>query len=151
MNEQNYTTTILVDQTPAEVFAAIKDTRTWWTGQPGVSGSTDKLGDVFTYQYGDVHHSTHKITELLKDQKIVWHTLEAQLSFVPNKSEWTGTDIVFEITKQGNQTELRFTHVGLVPAIQCYGNCSGAWEYYINECLRSLIATGKVLTHEPWA
>ena len=151
MNEQNYTTTILVDQTPAEVFAAINNTRAWWTGEPGVEGSTDELGDEFTYRYGDVHRSTHKITELVKDKKIVWHTLDAQLNFVPDKSEWTGTDIVFEITQQGDQTEVRFTHVGLVPAIQCYGDCSGAWGYYINECLRGLITTGIVPAHEPWA
>lgn len=151
MNEQNYTTTILVDQTPAEVFAAINNARTWWTGQPGVSGSTNTLGDVFTYQYGDVHYSKHKITELVKDQKIVWRTLEAELNFVKDKSEWTGTDIVFEIMKKGGQTEVRFTHVGLVPAIQCYGDCSGAWGYYINECLKGLITAGKVPAHEPWA
>ena len=148
MNEQNYTTTILVDQTPAEVFAAINNTRIWWTGEPGVEGSTDKLGDEFTYRYGDVHRSKHKITELVKDKKIVWHTLDAQLNFVPNKSEWIGTDIVFEITRQGDQTELRFTHVGLVPAIQCYGDCSGAWGFYINESLRSLITTGKGHSNE---
>ena len=151
MNEQNYTTTIIVDQTASEVCAAINNARTWWTGKPGVTGSTDKLGDEFTYRYGDVHRSTHKITELVKDKKIVWHTVEAQLNFVPNKSEWTGTDIVFEITKKGDQTEVRFTHVGLVPAIQCYGDCSGAWDYYINECLKGLITSGKVPSHEPWA
>jgi hypothetical protein len=148
MNEQNYTTTILVDQTPSEVFAAINNVRAWWTGEPGITGSTDKLGDEFTYRYGDVHRSTHKITELVKDKKIVWHTVEAQLNFVPNKSEWTGTDVVFEITKQGDQTEVRFTHVGLVPAIQCYGDCSGAWGFYINDSLHSLITTGKVQSHE---
>src|SRR6185369_6326029 len=113
MNEQNYTTSILVDQTPAEVFAAINNAQTWWTGDPGVSGSTDQLGDVFTYQYGDVHRSTHKVTELVPDQKVVWHTLEAELNFIDNKSEWTGTDIVFEISRKGEQTEVRFTHVGL--------------------------------------
>ena len=151
MNEQNYTTTILVDQTPAEVFAAIINTRTWWTGEPGVEGSTDKLGDEFTYRYRDIHYSKHKITELVKDKRITWHTMEAQLNFVPDKNEWTGTDIVFEITKKDNQTEVRFTHVGLVPTIQCYGDCSGAWGYYINECLRGLIITGDVPAREPWA
>jgi len=143
MNEQNYSIAILVDQTPAEVFAAINNARTWWTGEPGVTGSTNQIGDVFTYRYGDVHRSTHKIIELVQDKKIVWHTVDAQLNFVPNKSEWTGTDIVFEITKQGDQTKLRFTHIGLVPTIQCYGDCSGAWGFYINESLHSLITTGK--------
>ncbi len=59
------------------------------------------------------------------------------------QAEWKGTDIVFEITRQGDKTELRFTHVGLVPAFECYGDCSGAWGYYINDSLHSLITTGK--------
>jgi hypothetical protein len=41
------------------------------------------------------------------------------------------------------KTELRFTHVGLVPAFECYGGCSDAWGFYINDSLRSLITTGK--------
>lgn len=40
-------------------------------------------------------------------------------------------------------TELRFTHAGLVPSIECYGDCSRAWGFYINESLRQLIMTGK--------
>ena len=151
MNDQNYTTTFTVDQTAEQVFAAINNTCAWWTGEPGIEGSTNKLGDEFTYRYGDVHRSTHKIIEMVADRKIVWHTTDSQLSFVPDKSEWTGTDIVFEISKKGEQTEVRFTHIGLVPAVQCYGDCSGAWGYYINECLQGLITTGKVPAHEPWA
>ncbi len=46
-------------------------------------------------------------------------------------------------TKQGNQTELRFTHVGLVPAYQCYNVCSDAWGTYVKGSLRDLITTGK--------
>ena len=56
---------------------------------------------------------------------------------------WTGTDIVFEITRKDDQTELRFTHVGLAPVLACYGDCSDAWSFYIHESLRSLITTGK--------
>jgi hypothetical protein len=54
-----------------------------------------------------------------------------------------GTDVVFEITKKGDKTELRFTHVGLIPVFECHGDCSGAWSFYINDSLRSLIKTGK--------
>jgi hypothetical protein len=30
-----------------------------------------------------------------------------------------------------------------VPAFECFGACSNAWGFYINESLRNLIATGK--------
>jgi hypothetical protein len=141
MNNQNFTTTFLVDQTPKKVFDAINNVRGWWSGE--IEGDTDKLGAEFTYRYQDVHRSTHKITELVPGKKVVWHTTDSRINFVKDKAEWKGTDIVFEITKQGDKTELRFTHIGLVPAIQCYGECSGAWEYYINDSLRRLITTGK--------
>lgn len=146
LKEQNYTTTFTVAQTPEEVFAAINNVRGWWSGK--IEGNTDKLGDEFTYRYEDVHQSTHKITEFVPGKKIVWHTTDSHLNFLKDKSEWNGTDIVFEIAPKGKQTELRFTHVGLVPAIQCYGDCSGAWGFYINECLQSLITTGSVPAHE---
>jgi hypothetical protein len=90
-----------------------------------------------------MHRSTQKITELVPGKKVVWRVLDAKINFVKDKAEWNGTDIVFEITKEGDKTELRFTHVGLVPTIECYGKCAGAWGFYINESLRDLITTGK--------
>ncbi len=141
MKNQNYTTTFAVDQLPAEVFAAVNNVRGWWSGE--IDGKTDKLGAEFSYRYQDIHRSTQKITELVPGKKVVWHVLDARINFVKDKAEWKGTDVVFEIAKKGGKTELRFTHVGLVPAIECYGKCAGAWGYYINDSLRSLITTGK--------
>jgi Activator of Hsp90 ATPase homolog 1-like protein len=140
---QNYTTTITVDQTPEEAFAAINNVRGWWTGDPGVEGSTDKLGDEFTYRYEDVHYSKQKITELVPGKKVVWLVSDARLNFAKDKTEWKGTKITFEISKKGNQTEIRFTHVGLVPQFECFDSCSDAWGSYINGSLRKLITTGK--------
>ena len=84
-----------------------------------------------------------KITELVPGKKVVWHVVDSHINFVKDKTEWNGTDVVFEIARKGDRTELRFTHVGLVPAIECYGGCSGAWGFYVNDSLRSLITTGK--------
>src|SRR5439155_14932695 len=85
-----------------------------------------------------------KITELIPGKKVVWRVLDSNLSFVKEKSEWTGTDIVFEISKKDGKTEVRFTHVGLVPRFQCYGDCSGAWGTLVNENLGKLITMGRV-------
>jgi hypothetical protein len=141
MKTKDYTTSFTVDQSPEEVFDAINNVRGWWSGE--IDGPTDKLGAEFTYRYKDLHRSTQKITELVPGKKVAWHVLDAKINFVKDKSEWNGTDIVFEITKKGEKTELRFTHVGLVPGFECYGKCAGAWGFYINESLRSLITTGK--------
>jgi uncharacterized protein YndB with AHSA1/START domain len=141
MDKQSFTTSFTVDQSPEEVFRAINDVRAWWSGE--IDGPTDALGATFTYRYKDVHKSTQKITALVPGKKVIWHVKEATLNFVKDKDEWNGTEVVFEIGKKDGKTELRFTHLGLVPAFECYGGCSGAWGFYINESLRSLITTGK--------
>jgi len=58
MNDENFTTTFTVDQTPEEAFAAINDVRGWWSGE--FEGSTDKLNDEFTYRYEDLHRSSRR-------------------------------------------------------------------------------------------
>ncbi len=138
---KGFTTSFTVDQTPDAVFAAINDVRGWWSGE--IAGDTDRLGGEFTYRYKDVHRSTQKITAFVPGAKVVWQVTDAQLNFVADKTEWNGTEIVFEISRKGDKTEVRFQHVGLVPAFQCYGGCSGAWGFYVNESLRDYIVTGK--------
>jgi hypothetical protein len=76
-------------------------------------------------------------------KRVVWHVLHNDFNFIEDKSEWNGTDIVFEIARKGDKTEVRFTHLGLVPAYECYDVCSNAWSGYITGSLRNLIATGK--------
>ena len=125
MSSQDYTTSFTVSQTPNEAFDAINNVRGWWSGE--VEGNTDKLGAEFTYQVPEAHRSKQKVTELVPGKKVVWHVSDAHLGFVENKSEWKGTDIVFDIAKNGDKTEVRFTHKGLVPAYECYNNCSNAW------------------------
>lgn len=141
MNNQNYTATFSVDQTPKEVFKAITNVRGWWS--QAIEGDTDKLGAVFYHHYKDVHRCTLKITELVPGKRVVWHVLHNDFNFIKDKSEWNGTDVVFEIARKGDKTEVRFTHVGLVPAYECYDVCSNAWSGYITGSLRNLIATRK--------
>ena len=141
MNNQNYTTTFTVDQSPQEVFAAINHVRGWWSEL--IEGDTDKLGAEVYYHHKDIHRCTFQITEFVPGKKVVWHVLQNYFPFVEDKTEWTGTDIVFEIAENGDKTELRFTHVGLVPQFECYTVCSDGWGTYIKGSLHNLITTGK--------
>ena len=95
VKSQNYSTSFTVDQTPEEAFAAINDVRGWWSGN--IEGSTNKLGDEWTYRYKDVHYSKQKIAELVPGKKVVWLVLDSYLNFIEDKTEWNGTRITFEI------------------------------------------------------
>jgi hypothetical protein len=142
MSNANFTTSFAVDRTPEEVFAAINDVRGWWEGD--IEGSTDTLGEEFTYRHQDIHYSKQKITELIPGAKVVWRVVDSRLNFTTDPAEWTDTEITFAISEQDGKTELRFTHVGLVPEFECFDDCSNAWGYYINGSLRSVIAAGQV-------
>jgi hypothetical protein len=144
MKNQNFTTTISVDQSPEGVFKAINNVRGWWSGE--IEGDTGRLDAEFTYRYKDVHRSKQRVTEFVPGKKVVWHVLDSELSFAIDKSEWNDTDIVFDISEKNGKTELRFTHEGLVPGFECYGSCSNAWGTLINENLRKLIRAGKSQT-----
>jgi len=61
---------------------------------------------------------------------------------VKDKTEWNGTEITFEISKKGKRTEIRFTHLGLVPEFECFDACSGAWTDYVKNSLKKLITSG---------
>jgi len=139
MANSNFTTSFVVDKSPKEVFAAINDVRGWW-GQ-GIGGGTEKLHDEFVYRHKEFHYSKHRLIELVPGKKVVWLTLDSQLSFVKHKDEWTGSKVVFEIAEHGDKTELRFTHEGLRPDNECYDACSNGWTHYIGS-LKELITTG---------
>ncbi len=141
MSKSDFTTTIEVEQSAKEVFAAINNVSAWWQGE--TTGDTSKLNDEFIYRMEDIHFSKQKVVELTPDKKIVWLVTESKLSFTKDKSEWTGTKISFEISRVKNKTLIHFTHIGLVPEFECYDACSNGWTGLIQKSLFSLITTGK--------
>ena len=140
MTDRNYTTTFTVIQKPAQVFAAINDVRAWWS--EGIEGRTGTIGDRFTHRVLNLHRCDLEVTALVPEKRVAWTVLDNHFNFTEDKTEWKGTDIVFEIASTGGKTEVRFTHVGLVPEYECYEVCTDGWRTYIHS-LRDLIATGK--------
>jgi hypothetical protein len=69
--------------------------------------------------------------------------VDGYLNFVEDKTEWTGTDITFDIAPAESGTEVVFTHVGLAPDAECFDSCSSAWGFYISGSLRNLIESGQ--------
>jgi len=53
--------------------------------------------------------------------------------------------MVFDITTNGDQTVLRFTHEGLVPEKECFELCEQGWNMVIKERLFNFITVGKAI------
>ena len=84
-----------------------------------------------------------KLWSSCQASRVAWLVTDNHFSFTEDKTEWKGTKVIFDISRKGEQTEIHFTHEGLVPAYECYNVCSDAWGSYIRGSLKSLIATGK--------
>lgn len=139
----SFTANFSVGQTPEEVFHAINNVRGWWSED--IEGGTDESDGEFIYRYQDAHHCRIKVTELVPGERVAWHVLDNYFAFIQDKTEWKDTDIHFEITARDGKTEIRFTHVGLVPAHECFDVCSNSWDFYLYTSLRALIRTGQGL------
>lgn len=141
MDNKSYSASFVVDQTPEQVFHAVNDPRAWWS--EGIEGITDKAGAEFSHRYKDVHIVKLKVAELIPGKKVVWEVLANYFSFIKDQTEWVGTKIIFEIDQKDNKTQLTFTHLGLVPAYECYSICTDAWGNYIKNSLYELVTKGK--------
>ena len=139
MTDESYTRSFTVAKPPGEVFAAAAKPRAWWSED--IDGVTDRLGAIFYYHYQDIHRATLKVAELVPGRRIVWRVLQNYFNFIDDQREWTGTDLVIDVSPTNAGSELRFTHRGLVPSERCYQVCHDSWNFYLAS-LESLINTG---------
>ncbi len=136
---ENISVSITVNATPQKAFDAIGDVSAWW-GQ--VIGTATAVGDEFVYVVPDVHYSGFRVTELVPGRAVEWTVTGSYLVFVADKQEWTDTVVRFDITEEGDQTKVVFTHRGITPEVECYEGCLVAWSTYIRGSLKNLIETG---------
>lgn len=141
IEKKSFTASILVDQNSATAFDSIKNFRAWWSED--IEGNTDKLNEEFFYHYKDIHLCKLKLIEIVPDKILVYQVLDNNFNFIKDKSEWVNTKLIFEISSEGDQTKVKFTHDGLVPEYECYNICNDAWSGYIKNSLYNLITTGK--------
>ena len=145
MSQQSYTTAVAIARPPTAVFEAVTDVRGWWSQQ--VEGRTDQVGAEFSYRGEDAartveHLARIRVTELVPGERVVWRVLDNHMSFIEDQTEWKDTEIRFELTEVDGGTQLRFTHVGLVPTYECFDVCRDAWGLYVRSSLPSLVTTG---------
>jgi hypothetical protein len=139
MEQQSYNCIITANVTPNEAFNAINSVAKWWS--ENIDGSTENLNDVFTIHFGDAWTS-YKIVEFVKDKKVVWLVTDCELTWLKDKKEWKDTKISFEISTVNNSTQINFTHIGLVPEVECYKDCFNGWNHFFKGSLFKLLTEG---------
>ncbi len=140
MKNKNFTTTIKVNASAEEALKKINEVKKWWAKK--VRGKSEKLHDKFTVDFGTTWVD-FEISELIPNKKVVWKVVDCNLEWIENKKEWNGTDVVFEISEKKNQTQIDFTHVGLIPSCECYEDCETGWTGHVCNSLVQFINEGK--------
>jgi hypothetical protein len=136
----DFSTAIVVDRSPSEVFEAVVNVRGWWS--EGIVGPTGQLDDEFLFEVEGIHRTTQRLVEVVPDQRVVWLVTDACMTFLEDEREWVGTRVIFDISEKDGRTELAFTHEGLAPGVECFDACAPAWKQYVQNSLFSLITTG---------
>jgi hypothetical protein len=172
MKTADFTTTFIVDQTPEKVFNAITNVRGWWSEEIEGSTDklNDEFNYHFEDIHRCRMKITELIPDqkvvwlvldnyfkpgIFKDTSKLMSEWDAKrqnsdgshsspgIELIHDKAEWVDTKISFEISTKENKTQLRFTHIGLVPEYECFEVCVSGWTHYIRESLFQLITTGK--------
>ncbi len=137
--EQSYLCSITVKKSPDEVFNKIRQVDLWWSED--IKGKTVNPNDTFKIQFVFGDSFEIKVVESIPNKKIAWLVTDCNLTWIKDRKEWVNTQISFEIL-DGEQTLIQFTHIGLIPGIECYEGCSKGWNYFIKESLFGFINDG---------
>ncbi len=140
MENKNYHRAITVNASPEEAMKKISQVNLWWAKK--VKGKTEKLNDKFTVDFGETF-SEFLISEFVPNKKVVWRVTDCNLHWIKAKKEWVGTEVVFEISEKENAIQIDFTHIGLVPGVECYNDCEAGWNGHITNSLVNFINEGK--------
>ncbi len=106
----------------------------WWSPVAGgaVTGGELRL----SHQRPDT--LTISVDEASYPERVRWRVLGYELN-----PEWAGTEIAFDLEDDGPAgTRLRFAHVGLVPALECFEACRAGWHHFLGS-LRSYVEQGE--------
>jgi uncharacterized protein YndB with AHSA1/START domain len=137
----DFSTSTTIDGSPAEVFAAILDTRGWWN--IAIEGPTAQLGDEFGFEVAGLHRTRIRITDVTPNERVEWLVVENEFGFTTDQSEWVGDRIVFEVQPAHDGTKVTLTQQGLMPGQECYDVCSNAWNFFVGDSLRLLAEHGQ--------
>jgi uncharacterized protein YndB with AHSA1/START domain len=134
-----------------EALATRAGIAAWWTVHTTFD---DREGSVAEMRFPEAGFWCRmRVTALDPPQRVSWHCEDSrhpEHSGFADLTEWNGTDLHFEMGADpeprpggAEGSQLRFTHVGLVPRLECNDTCRTTWQFYLAESLRDLLETGR--------
>jgi uncharacterized protein YndB with AHSA1/START domain len=113
----------------SKVYAAVSTVEGvagWWT--PETSGSS-KVGETIKVRFSspageELGAMTFQVTALEPDKKVQWRCTSGP-------EEWVGTDVVFDLHRDGEYTILLFGHKNWREAIEFTHHCSTKWAVFM--------------------
>lgn len=123
----------------SEVYAALSTAEGvagWWTKETrGISKSEAAFEVTFRDASGQqIGKMAFEMTKLSPDKEVHWH-------FTSGPEEWLGTDVTFDLVRDGDYTIVRFGHRNWREAVEFTAHCSMKWATFLLS-LRALLETG---------
>ena len=124
----------------SKVYAAlstIEGIAGWWTKQTtGVSGPGGIVEVHFVSPSGErIGGMSMKVMALVRDSAVHWHVESGP-------KEWIGTDVMFELSEDGDYTIVRFAHKHWREAVEFFAHCSMKWATFMLS-LKDFVETGR--------
>jgi len=147
MGNNDFNSSITVPISAGEAIKKISQVPGWW----GVTftGNAEKQHDRFTLKMGGDSFFDCTVAELIPGKRVVWSITDCNMPWYADKKEWANTKLIFDLHENNGITELRFTHEGLTPEVECYKDCAPGWTHWINTSLQSYLTTGEGVFRKP--
>ena len=147
MEMNDFTSSISAEISATEAIKKISNVPEWW----GVTftGSAKNQNDTFTVKMSGDSFFNFIVEELIAGKRVVWLVTDCNMPWYSDKKEWANTRLIFDLTENDGMTELKFTHEGLTPDVECYKDCEPGWTHWIQTSLFSYFTNGKGAFRRP--
>jgi len=147
MGNNDFNSSFTTSISAGEAITKISKVPEWW----GIAftGSAEKQDDRFVVKMGGDSFFDFTVTELVPGKRVVWFVEDCNMPWYTDKKEWAGTRLIFDLDENNGVTELKFTHEGLTPDVECYKDCEPGWTHWIRTSLQSYFTTGKGVFRAP--
>jgi len=147
MAQNDFSCNISMEMNANDAIKKISNVPGWW----GVNftGSAANQGDTFTVTMGGDSFFNFTVTELIPGKKVVWLVTDCHMPWYTDKKEWANNKMIFDLNDRNGTTDLTFTHEGLTPQVECYGDCAPGWTHWIKTSLFSYLTTGEGVFRAP--